>query len=149
MSKRILFVDDEPFYAQGLVDALQENGYMVDLAADGSQAVEKLVRNSYTPELIVLDVIMPPGEYIKEVAGGRQTGVKVYEIIRKTLNLQIPVLFLSIIDEKYLRSEIALLDKSAEFENYEVLVKPVLLNEMFRKISSMLNNRYATKENQE
>ena len=54
---RILVVDDEPAVREALDRALRLEGYEVELAADGHEA---LVRHDATrPDAIVLDVLMP------------------------------------------------------------------------------------------
>ncbi|MCC5697119.1 response regulator, partial [Klebsiella pneumoniae] len=42
---------------ESLRRSLQFNGYQVDLAADGQQALDMLAQNR--PDLMVLDVMMP------------------------------------------------------------------------------------------
>ena len=41
MAKRILLVDDEPLILKGLKFALEQDGYEVDSAADGEEAMAK------------------------------------------------------------------------------------------------------------
>ena len=60
--KRILYIDDEPFFIEPIIDALKSNGFRVDHVSTGSEAIEKLSKDSYTPDIIILDVIMPLGE---------------------------------------------------------------------------------------
>ena len=53
----ILVVDDEPGVAAVLVEVLSEDGYLVDIAADGEEALEKLRQRAF--DVIVCDVRMP------------------------------------------------------------------------------------------
>ena len=53
----ILVADDEVFIRQGLQEALQKSGYVIDLAADGHQARQMLRNKTY--HLVVLDLRMP------------------------------------------------------------------------------------------
>jgi CheY-like chemotaxis protein len=53
----ILVVDDEPGVAAVLVDVLSEDGYLVDTAADGEEALEKLRQHAF--DVIVCDIRMP------------------------------------------------------------------------------------------
>jgi two-component system alkaline phosphatase synthesis response regulator PhoP/two-component system response regulator VicR len=57
MQKRILAVDDEPHILRLIQINLQRNGYLVELAGDGKEALERVAANP--PDLIVLDVMMP------------------------------------------------------------------------------------------
>ena len=57
---RILIADDEATIRQGLQEALQQPGYVIDAAADGNEALDQLDRRSY--DVVVLDLRMPgPG----------------------------------------------------------------------------------------
>jgi CheY-like chemotaxis protein len=67
---RILVVDDEPHLIRSLSFILNKAGYEISTAADGEEALRKLVE--YKPELIFLDVMMP-----------KKNGYEVCEAIRK------------------------------------------------------------------
>lgn len=54
---RILLVDDEPNILIALEFLFEKEGYIVQKAFDGLQALEKLV--TFNPNIIVLDVMMP------------------------------------------------------------------------------------------
>ena len=57
MSAKILIIDDEPDIRILLKYALEKEGYLVDVAEDGVQGLEKAGLN--VPDLILLDVMMP------------------------------------------------------------------------------------------
>ena len=57
MSKHILVVDDESNMRRGLRDNLEFEGYEVSEAEDGAVALEVL--KDVSPDLIILDVMMP------------------------------------------------------------------------------------------
>lgn len=80
MDKRILIVDDEPAIVKGLQFSLKQEGYEVDAAIDGEEAVEKFLQNSY--DLVVLDVMLP-----------RLNGLGVLQQIRERSSL--PVIMLT------------------------------------------------------
>ena len=54
---RILLVDDEPLFLEGMKPYLEGKGYSVETAADGKTALELARR--LQPALILLDVMMP------------------------------------------------------------------------------------------
>lgn len=56
-NKRILCVDDEPALRLTVVDTLSGQGYIVDEASDGNDAIRKLEAQQY--DLILLDIVMP------------------------------------------------------------------------------------------
>lgn len=55
--KNILVVDDEPGIREMLAPFLERAGYVVETASDGAEALEKA--QSFQPDLILLDVLMP------------------------------------------------------------------------------------------
>ena len=55
--KRILVVDDEPDFASIVQGNLEKEGFIVEVAYDGVEALEKVKANP--PDAIVLDVMMP------------------------------------------------------------------------------------------
>jgi DNA-binding response OmpR family regulator len=55
--RRVLVVDDEPAIRQVMIAALVDEGYHVDEAADGVDALELAMENVY--DVILLDLQMP------------------------------------------------------------------------------------------
>ncbi|MCY4176380.1 MAG: response regulator transcription factor [Acidimicrobiaceae bacterium] len=54
---RVLVVDDEPSYREGLQVALGAEGFVVDVAADGEEAL--IMFEALDPEIVLLDVMLP------------------------------------------------------------------------------------------
>ena len=57
MSKKILIADDEPSIVTAVEFLLRREGYEVEIARDGSDALERI--EASRPDLVVLDVMMP------------------------------------------------------------------------------------------
>ncbi|MGZ8453149.1 MAG: response regulator, partial [Candidatus Binatia bacterium] len=57
MPNKILIVDDEPFNLDLLEQELQEQGYEIERASDGAEALEKLP--VFVPDVVLLDYMMP------------------------------------------------------------------------------------------
>jgi len=57
MPKKILVVDDEPLIVKGLRYSLEQDGFFVDTAADGEEAMDKLLNRDF--DLVLLDVMLP------------------------------------------------------------------------------------------
>lgn len=57
MAARVLVVDDEKTIVKGIKYSLSRDGYEVDCAYDGEEAVEKVRNNPYS--IILLDVMLP------------------------------------------------------------------------------------------
>jgi len=78
---KILLVEDDEALRFIVKDNLEQNGYGVEVAQDGSVALEKFEKNTYN--LILLDVMLP-----------KVDGFEVAKTIRKT-NEQVPIIFLT------------------------------------------------------
>lgn len=81
MERKILIVDDEADIREILQFNLENAGYAVDCASSAEEALEIL---SPTHSLILLDVMM-----------GGMSGFRMAEMLRKELNNQIPIIFLT------------------------------------------------------
>lgn len=57
MGKKVLIVDDERNIVTALEYLLQKNGYEVQVAETGEDALAQL--DSFSPDLVLLDVMMP------------------------------------------------------------------------------------------
>ena len=57
MANKILIVDDEPFNLDLLEQELMDESYVIERAADGVEALEKV--ESFDPDVILLDYMMP------------------------------------------------------------------------------------------
>jgi CheY-like chemotaxis protein len=57
MTKRILIVDDDEMVLMALNELLKPEGYVVDSANSGKEALEKIDKIQY--DLLMLDIIMP------------------------------------------------------------------------------------------
>ena len=71
MAKKILIVDDEPNIVISLEFLMKKEGFQVETAADGEEALNRV--KSFNPDLILLDVMMP-GEFdgfevLKQIKG--------------------------------------------------------------------------------
>lgn len=55
--KKILIVDDEKLVVNALTLKLRSEGFLVDAASDGEEALQKVSNDK--PDLILLDIIMP------------------------------------------------------------------------------------------
>ncbi|HET9322682.1 MAG TPA: response regulator transcription factor [Gaiellaceae bacterium] len=71
---RILVVDDEPSIVDAVATALRYEGYQVDEAATGREALEVVARSE--PDLVVLDWMLPDVEGIEVGRRLRQRGFK-------------------------------------------------------------------------
>ncbi|MCE5089912.1 DNA-binding response regulator [Staphylococcus devriesei] len=87
MSQKVLVVDDEQSIVTLLKYNLETAGYIVEVAYDGEEALEKV--KEVQPELIVLDVMLP-----------KKDGIEVCKTIRSDKNL-VPILMLTAKDDEF------------------------------------------------
>ena len=83
MSRRILVVEDNPDLAFGLRNNLEIEGYTVDVAADGLTGLDLALRTS--PDLVVLDLMLPGLDGFRVLQGLRQNGSAVPVLIGQRL----------------------------------------------------------------
>ena len=59
MTEKILIVDDDPEIRSTIGELLEDEGYVVEKAENGADALEALRRMSASPCLVLLDLMMP------------------------------------------------------------------------------------------
>jgi two-component system response regulator MprA len=118
MATRVLVVDDEPPVRDALERALSLEGYKVDLAEDGAQALKKVATDE--PDLIVLDVLMPGVDGLETCRRLRAGGHG------------LPVLMLTARDA--VSDRVDGLDAGAD----DYLVKPFALEELLARLRALM-----------
>jgi two-component system, OmpR family, response regulator MprA len=119
---RILVVDDERAVREALERALRLEGYEVELAVDGQQALMSIA--GHTVDAIVLDILMPVMDGIETCTALRRMGNRT------------PVLMLTArhaIDDR-----VAGLDAGAD----DYLVKPFALEELLARLRALLRRTF-------
>ncbi|MGH3079074.1 MAG: response regulator transcription factor [Gaiellaceae bacterium] len=115
----ILVVDDERAVRESLRRALELEGYGVELASDGEEALERLALEP-APDAVVLDILMPGVD-----------GLKVCRRLRTNGN-GVPILMLTARAE--VDSRVAGLDAGAD----DYLPKPFALAELLARLRALL-----------
>jgi two-component system response regulator MprA len=115
---RILVVDDDRAVRESLRRSLEFNGYQVELASDGAQALEAIIANR--PDAMVLDVMMP-----------RLDGLEVARRLRSTGD-DLPILVLTARDT--VSDRVSGLDAGAD----DYLPKPFALEELLARLRALL-----------
>ena len=111
-------MDDEPAVRTSLERALVLEGYAVELAADGAEALERI--EAQPPDAVVLDILMPGLD-----------GLAVCRRLRDQGN-RLPVLMLTARDA--VGDRVAGLDAGAD----DYLVKPFALEELLARLRALL-----------
>ncbi len=115
---RILVVDDERAVRESLGRALELEGYNVEYAADGGEALYRLELEQ--PDAVILDVLMPGID-----------GLEVARRVRRTGN-NVPVLMLTAREE--VQDRVAGLDAGAD----DYVTKPFALEELVARLRALL-----------
>lgn len=125
MAVRILLVDDEPLILKGLRFSLQQEGYEIDSAADGEEALHKISESSF--DLILLDVMLP-----------KLSGIEVCQRVRETSD--VPIIMLTAKGED--------MDKilGLEYGADDYMVKPFNILEVKARIKTILRRASGRRE---
>jgi two-component system response regulator MprA len=116
---RILVVDDERPVRESLRRALELEGYEIELAGDGSEALYRLEANG-EPDAVILDVLMPGLD-----------GLEVCRRLRRA-GSRLPVLMLTARVE--VEDRVAGLDAGAD----DYVTKPFALEELLARLRALL-----------
>jgi two-component system response regulator MprA len=117
---KILVVDDERAVRESLRRALELEGYEIELAVDGGEALVSLGRDEPQADAVILDVLMP--------------GVDGLEVCRRlrAIGNHVPVLMLTARDE--VENRVAGLDAGAD----DYVTKPFALEELLARVRALL-----------
>jgi two-component system, OmpR family, response regulator MprA len=117
---RILVVDDEQAVRESLRRALSLEGFDVELAADGAEALARLEGEHEQPDALVLDVLMPGVDGLEVCRRLRRGGSK------------LPILMLTAKDQ--VEDRVAGLDAGAD----DYVIKPFALEELLARLRALL-----------
>ena len=118
---KIMVVDDERAVRESLRRALELEGYEIELAADGAEALYRLQGGEDAqPDALILDVLMPGVD-----------GLEVCRRLRRSGN-RVPVLMLTARDE--VQNRVAGLDAGAD----DYVTKPFALEELVARVRALL-----------
>jgi two-component system response regulator MprA len=116
-ARRILVVDDDPMVATTVQRVLRPEGYDVDVALGGAQALEQA--RAHRPDLVVLDLLMP--------------GIDGLEVCRRLrANGDLPILMLTA--RSGTADRVRGLDTGAD----DYLVKPFAYAELLARVRALL-----------
>lgn len=120
MKGRILVVDDDPEILSLLRRGLTYEGYVVEEASDGKEALAKALQ--WSPDLVVLDVMMPGLD-----------GLEVCDRLRQADD--VPILMLSA--KRTVSDRVLGLERGAD----DYLIKPFAFDELLARVRALLRRR--------
>jgi DNA-binding response OmpR family regulator len=115
---RVLVAEDEKGVADFLRQGLREAGYAVDVARDGTEALDLMRRRGH--DLVILDVLMPGIDGVTALRKARSRGMRA------------PVILLTARDE--VRDKVNGLDSGAD----DYITKPFAFPELLARIRALL-----------
>lgn len=126
--QKVLVVDDEPDILELLVYNLEKEGYEVETAANGIEAIE--VAKRFLPGLIVMDIMMP-----------KMDGIEAAHQIKKLAEFKnVYLLFLTARSEEY--SEVAAFELGAD----DYIAKPIKPRALMSRINAVFRRERAKVE---
>lgn len=126
---RVLVVEDERDLARALAEGIRRDGYAVDTAFDGSEALEKLATTPY--DIICLDLNLPDMDGIDVCRQVRSDGARIDE--------SDPPRVIMLTARDALAERVAGLDAGAD----DFLVKPFALAELLARLRALSRRRSA------
>jgi DNA-binding response OmpR family regulator len=123
MAERILIVEDDPSIRLGLQRSLSFEGYDVDVARDGEEAISRAFERK--PDLVLLDLMLP-----------KLNGFEVCKTIRK-YDSKVSILILSAKGDE--QDKVLGLDLGAD----DYVTKPFSLRELTARVKAALRRRRA------
>lgn len=122
MNSRILVVDDEKLIVKGIKFSLEQEGWTVDTAYDGEEALNSVKNNKY--DVMILDVMLP-----------KYDGLQVCQLVREFSNL--PIIMLTAKGED--------MDKimGLEYGADDYVTKPFNILELKARIKAILRRSQA------
>ncbi len=124
MATKVLVVDDEKMIVKGIRYSLLQDGYEVDTAYDGEEALQKVTQNQY--DIILLDVMLP-----------KHSGLEVLQQIREFSS--VPVIMLTAKGEDM--DKILGLDYGAD----DYITKPFNILEVKARIKAIIRRTAASR----
>ena len=125
-NNRVLVVEDDPNLGKILMDYLSAKDYMVNLAVDGEQGLEKFVNGNY--DILILDIMMP-----------KKDGFSLAQDIRKIDKL-IPIIFLTA------KSQKENIIKAFKLGADDYLTKPFSIDELLARMIAVMKRIPKKKE---
>lgn len=123
---RVLVADDDPAVRMSLSRVLRDEGYRVDLAADGAEALVQA--RTHMPDVVILDVLMPT-----------VNGLQACRSLRMAGNTT-PILMLTVRDE--IEHRVEALDAGAD----GFVGKPFALEELLARLRALVRRSLWTSE---
>lgn len=126
---RVLVVEDERDLARALAEGIRRDGYAVDTAFDGREALDKLAATPY--DIVCLDLNLPDMDGLEVCRSIRENGARIDE--------SDPPRVIMLTARDALSQRVAGLDQGAD----DFMVKPFALAELLARLRALSRRRSA------
>ncbi len=120
MSKKILIVEDDRVLLEAMKFKLENEGYDVEKAEDGWEALSIVERNKI--DLIISDIMMP-----------NISGLSLLSVLKEFDLNKIPVIIISSLDKA------TVMMSALGLGAFDFMVKPINFDELFKRITLLMN----------
>ncbi len=121
-AERVLIIEDDPASLRGLRDNFARKGYVVEVATDGEEGLQKTL--DLRPDLVILDIMLP-----------KVNGYEICRLVRAE-GLDVPIIMLTAKGEE---SDIVLgLNLGAD----DYVTKPFSIQELLARANAALRRRH-------
>jgi DNA-binding response OmpR family regulator len=131
MPKNIVWIEDDAPIIEPVVRPLRNAGYQIVVYPTVSEALEA-VEEMRTADLILLDMILPPGSSQQEL--GPYPGLFILRQLRKKHDVTTPVIAFTVVTRDRLVGELR------ELGVADVLNKPILPSELKQRVEEVLSS---------
>lgn len=131
MKYKVAVIEDDPTILKVVTQSLESQGYMVETASEGREAVKLL--DQIKPDLVILDWNLP-----------EMNGLQICQFLRsRPSTSKVPVLMLTVYSE--LRHKVSAFDTGAD----DYLTKPFEVPELLARVNALLRRSEQTEDSME
>jgi CheY-like chemotaxis protein len=132
--KQIAWIEDYTDVIYAVVEQLEHDGFKIHTFKDYSSALSN-IEFILTCDLIILDLILPPGNNNESLGYKEYLGVKFLEYLRINKGSKIPVVIFSVV--AHLES---VGEQLKQFESTILVSKPIRTSELRKEVIALLED---------
>ena len=100
---KILWIEDDYLLLKPLIEQIKKANYMFDFAKNKLEAINLLNRSIY--DLIILDIILPEGEYFEDREPEPYVGLNLLRYMVNEIKIETPIIIISVINDMLVKTE--------------------------------------------
>lgn len=133
--KSILFIDDDYKRMGSFEEMLNIEGYAVKFITSAKEVLEEFRLHKDNYGVIILDIMMPKGEFTREETNyGRTTGLVLLEKLRQ-ISKDIPIIVLTVLRDP------SVMEKARKLGVNEYLLKPQLPSKLIEVVEKLYQSQ--------